>query len=95
MKTTPETAANAAPKPGDLRVWWVPQVPMQPFTYPVQSVREAKLLLSALAKYDIFQLENHVKPDFCNAGGLSVFEDGGWADWYGADGKDIDETELD
>jgi hypothetical protein len=21
------------------------------------------------------------KPDFCNAGGLSVFEDGEWADW--------------
>lgn len=79
---------------GSLRVWWIPQVPMQPFRVSVGNVREAKLLLDTLAKYDAFQFENNVKPDHSNAGGLEVFEDGEWSDWYDEDGNGIDETEL-
>ncbi len=82
------------PQEGDLQVWWIPQVPMKPFTHPVRSVDEGMQLLDALAKYDIFQLENNIKPDFANAGGLSVFEDGEWVDWCDEDGNDIDSTEL-
>lgn len=87
------------PKNGDLKVWWIPQVPMQPFVYPVNSVQEGFILLDALAQYDLFQLENNVKPDFCNAGGLMVFEEelidesedcDGWSDWYSEMGEDID-----
>lgn len=75
---------------GDLRVWWIPQVPMKPFIVPVETVGEARKLLDALAKYDAFQFENLVKPDYSNAGGLSVFEDGEWTDWYDEEGNDID-----
>lgn len=76
-------------KPGDLQVWWVPQVPMKSFTVPVGSVFEGVKLLDVLAAYDLFQFENKVKPDYCNAGGLQRWcadSDGegnpGWEDWY-------------
>ncbi len=80
------------PKTGDLKVWWIPQVPMQAFDTMVKNLDEAKLLLRTLARYDIFQLENKIKPDFCNAGGLMVFDqdgDGEWTDWYNEDGDSI------
>lgn len=77
-----------------LRVWWIPQVPGAPFLVPVDSLKEAKLILKTLAEYDQFQLDNRIKPDYCNAGGLSVLEDGEWNDWYDEEGRDIDEVEL-
>lgn len=77
------------PQEGALRVWWVPQVPMTAFYVPVQSEEEAVLVLDTLARYDAFQFENNVKPDYCNIGGLQLFESdinddgsGGWCDWY-------------
>lgn len=79
-------------KRGDLRVWWIPQVPMRAFRVPVKTVDEAILLLDTLADYDLFQYYNNVKPDYCNAGGLEVLdEDGDWCEWYDEDGYDIDE----
>lgn len=68
-------------KEGDLKVWWVPQVPMEAFEFPVSSTEEAAKFLNVLAEYDAFQMLNNVKPDYSNAGGLSVFEDGEWVDW--------------
>lgn len=76
---------------GDLRVWWIPQLPMKPFYWKVESPMEAVKLLDILAMYDMFQFEHNIKPDFSNAGGLEVFEDGEWSDWYSEDGLDIDE----
>lgn len=66
---------------GDLKVWWIPQVPGARFEVPVHSLKEAKLLLDTLADYDLFQLEHRIKPDYCNVGGLMVYEDGEWVDW--------------
>jgi len=66
----------------ELRVWWIPQVPMSPFFYPVPSIEAGDALLDALAKYDMFQFENNVKPDYCNAGGMEwkhpTLTDGEW-----------------
>ena len=76
------------PKEGDLRVWWIPQVPMKPFHVPVQSISEAKLILVTLAEYDLFQFHNRVKPDYSNAGGLEIFEGGDWTEWYDPDSGD-------
>ena len=39
----------------ELRVWWIPQVPMPPFVYPVPTLQAAKMLCEALAQYDLFQ----------------------------------------
>lgn len=38
--------------------------------------------MDVLAEYDLFQFENKVKPDYSNMGGLLMFEDGEWVDWY-------------
>jgi len=69
------------PKEGDLRVWWVPQVPCKAFKVPVNSVEHGAIILNVLAEYDAFQFINNIKQDYCNAGGLQVFEGGDWADW--------------
>jgi hypothetical protein len=80
------------PKEGDLRVWWVPQIPMESFYTPVKNIDEAILILDTLAKYDIFQYESYIKPDYCNAGGLQIYEDDEWCEWYDLEsGMDIDE----
>ena len=76
---------------GALRVWWIPQIPGKPFIVPVASPSEAKKLLDVLARYDIFQFQSFIKPDYCNAGGLSVFEDGEWTDWQDDDGNTVDD----
>lgn len=76
-----------------LRVWHIPQVPMEAFRVEVSNPSEGKKILDILAAYDIFQFEHNVKPDYCNVGGLEVFEDGEWVDWHDADGNDIDHTE--
>jgi len=77
-----------------LRVWWIPHVPMKSFYVPVNSVEEARLILDTLAKYDMFEFENNVKPDYCNAGGLSCWdeEEKEWLDWYDEEtGADFNE----
>jgi hypothetical protein len=81
------------PKEGDLRVWWIPQVPMQAFRVPVKNVDEAILILNTLADYDLFQFNNNIKPDYCNEGGLERFEekDNDWFEYYDEEGRDIDE----
>ena len=47
-----------------LRVWWMPQVPMEKsFRVNVGTPKEAKKILEILANYDLYQLENNIKPD--------------------------------
>lgn len=93
------TTQQAIPQVGDLRVWWIPQVPMAAFRVHVDDIAQAKLIIKALAEYDLFQLEHHVKPDYFSVGGLEVYVadiDGentpGWEEWEDEDGKDIDHT---
>ena len=76
-----------------LRVWWIPQVPGTPFLVDVDSVRDGVTLMDVLAKYDAFQYEHRIKPDYSNAGGLCVFDpqdntdspNGSWVDWWDED----------
>ena len=79
------------PREGDLKVYWIPQVPMEAFEWPVRSVKEAIVLCDVLAEYDRFQFKHNVKPDYSNAGGLLVFEDGEWLDWISSDDVSFDE----
>jgi hypothetical protein len=74
-----------------LRVWWKPQIPCESFYTDVDTVEEGAKLLDTLAKYDAFQYENRIKPDYCNIGGLEMLEDGEWCDWYDENGNDLDE----
>ena len=65
-----------------LRIWWTPQVPCEAFNVDVDSVQEGVKILDTLAFYDQFQLDHNIKPDYANAGGLQMFEDGEWVDWH-------------
>ena len=69
-----------------LRVWWIPQVGAgsEAFYVPVQSVEEGKRVMDMLATYDAYQLQNKIKPDYCNTGGLQIYnpEVADYEDWY-------------
>ena len=76
---------------GKMRVWWIPQVGgCKAFHVPVKTLEEAKRLMDTLAAYDQFQFENNIKQDFCNTGGLQVWdeEEQDWIDWEYEDGED-------
>jgi len=79
-----------------LRVWWIPQVPMQEgFTVPVESVKEGIKVMSILASCDAFQFDNNIKPDYLNAGGLvqqTVTKN--WEGWEEEDGMYDDPEEF-
>ncbi len=80
-----------------LRIWWIPQVPMPAFRKEVATLLEAKLLLVTLAQYDIFQLAYNIKPDYCNAGGLEMYDedDHEWYDWeHPETGEDIEQCSI-
>jgi hypothetical protein len=42
----------------------------------------------------LFQLANNIKPDYCNCGGLSVWNDNEWEDWNDEEGNDIDHSDF-
>ena len=72
----------------NLQVWWIPQVPMNPFVVSVGSVSEGVKIMDVLADYDKFQFDNNIKPDYCNVGGINQWDedsDGegtpGWVNW--------------
>ena len=68
-----------------LRVWWIPQIGIgQTFYIPVETVEDGKKIMDILAAYDLFQLQNNVKPDYSNVGGLQMRdeEEKEWCDWY-------------
>lgn len=74
--------ADQIPKAGDLRVWWIPQVPGEAFHADVATPDEGKKLLDVLARYDQFQFAQRIKGDYSNVGGLAVFgADGEWTEW--------------
>ena len=65
---------------GDLKVFYIPQVPMKAYEVPVKSLAEAKLVLDAVVGLSIFEFENRIKPDYSDMAGVSRFEDGDWCD---------------
>ncbi|MDO9068606.1 MAG: superinfection exclusion protein [Deltaproteobacteria bacterium] len=79
------------PKLESLRVWWIPQIPGKAFEWPVADLAQAALLLDALAAYDDFQFGENVKGDYCNTGGLQIFDGSDWVDWEDEDADGFDE----
>jgi len=85
------------PKQNDLRVWWIPQVPGKALHTPVPTLEEAVRVLAILARYDQFQLDNNIKPDYCNTGGVEIYQEKEkeWQSWYDEEtGEDDPETFL-
>ncbi|MFW6242768.1 MAG: hypothetical protein ACOC2W_01280 [bacterium] len=88
------------PENGELKVWWIPQIPMKKFEVPVNSIKESALIIDTLARYDLFQYYNNVKTDYANAGGLLVYDkecienndpETGWVEWSDDEGRDVNE----
>lgn len=84
-----------------LRVCHFPQVPCKPFIVEIHTLEEALLLFDVLANYDLFQYHNRIKPDYCNATVLEMWEedsDGegnpGWCNWYDKEGNEIGDYKL-
>jgi len=73
---------------------WMPQVPCKAFYVEVESYEQAKSIRNVLANYDLFQLENNIKPDYCNASDLVQFdeEEQEWLTWTNEEGYDFHEV---
>lgn len=75
---------NWRAKEVELRVYRIPQVGVDATFYvPVSTPEEAYRIIGVLSAYDGFQYENRIKPDYCNTGGLQVFDEDEqeWIDW--------------
>lgn len=68
-----------------MRVWWMPQVGTDATFYiPITTIEEAKKIMDMLAAYDCFQWNHNIKPDYCNTGGVQVWDEDSheWNDWF-------------
>lgn len=86
MSTTNPTELRG----GEIKVWYIPQIPMQPYEVMVPDLKTAQIVLDALISLSIFEFENRVKPDYADAAGIARFE-GGTEDgeWW-----DVEDDEL-
>lgn len=80
------------PKPGNIRVWYIPQIGagLKAFEVIAPDYATAKLIDQTLAKFSLYEYENRVKPDYADVGGISRWEsdgEGGFA-WYDMDEDD-------
>ena len=84
--------AEVKPSRGSLRVWHVPNPPREGFKTTVSTVQEAKLVLNALAQYDIYL--DQVERDFiwANASGLEEFDGEEWVEWHDEEDNDISDV---
>jgi hypothetical protein len=73
-------------KEGDLKVVYIPQVPMAAFEFDVPDLKVGKIVLDAIVGLSIFEFENRVKPDYSDYAGFIRYEDGEW--------NDVDEEEY-
>lgn len=76
------------PAEGDLRVWYIPQVPGKAYEVemPTQDLATAVLVLDAVIGLSIFEFENRIKPDYSDMAGIARFD--------GEDWEDVDESEV-
>lgn len=93
MNKNPENVTENTPELNvrTLRVWHFSTLGAPVFHIPVSSVLEARKMLNLLAYYDAFMLQNELRGDYSNSGGLEVWneEDRDWEEWYSEDGEDI------
>lgn len=75
----------------EFKVWWIPQAPMTAFEVDVPDLETGVLLCNVLARYDAFQFEHKVKPDYCNVGGIRWRGPETSGEWYDVDPDDEDD----
>lgn len=92
-----DTSVETAGKEGDLRIWYAHLFDKPELFYlSVENPCDAAAQLLAIYELMLFLYENNQITDYCNAGGLEVYESDGeggfeWCEWYSEDGLDIGE----
>jgi hypothetical protein len=80
---------NDNPAEGDLRVWYIPQIPGKPYEVDIPRragasdaayLQQAAFVIEAIIGLSIFEFENRIKPDYADMSGIARFEDGEWCD---------------
>lgn len=71
-----------------LRVWHIPQVPGKPFIVEVETIAEGVKIQDLLARYDAFQFEENIKPDYSNVSGIERWNERD-REW-----EEVDEDEI-
>jgi hypothetical protein len=71
---------------GQLRVWWVRNIPGEAKFYPVATVEEAKATVKRLTLQDLADPTVH-----SNTYGVEEYEDGDWHEYYDSEGRNIDD----
>lgn len=69
------------------KVTHIPQVPGVGFEAQFDTLNEADVVRETLADYDLFQLEQNVRPDFSNVSWIEELVDGEW--------EELDDMEID
>ncbi len=100
--TATENETAAEPRPGDLRIYYIPQVPMKAYEADIPRgagesdsayLERAAFVLRTVVEFSIFEFENNVKPDYSDVAAIVRWEpepDGGDGfDWF-----DVDESEY-
>lgn len=85
---------ETTPTEGSIRVWYIPQVPMEAFEVDVPDFATAQLVLNVLGKFSYFEYAHRVKPDYADAGGIHRYEndgDGGMG-WFEVDEYELEEA---
>ncbi|MGW6699618.1 hypothetical protein [Nocardia sp. NPDC055049] len=79
------------PTPGDLLVWYIPQLGGPKFEHPVPDLMAAHYVLEALGKCANFEAENRIRGDYVDAGGVNRFVDWGDGDrgWHSVDEREV------
>lgn len=87
---------NEYPTEGDLRVWYIPQVPSESYEVDIPRrdgtsesayLEQAAFVLSAIIGLSIWEFDHRVKPDYSDAAGIARFD--------GEDWEDVDPDEYD
>ena len=77
-----EESFDEKPEEGLIAVWWISRVPCDEVRYWFVGSKRGNLIraLTILVQLEIADLHNPHVTD--NAGGMIVYEDGEWSDWY-------------
>jgi hypothetical protein len=65
------------------KAWYIPQVPMKAFEVYAETADEAQAALDLITDFSIFEFDNHIKPDYSDAGGVEEWDeaDQEWFDY--------------
>ena len=72
------------------RLWHIPQIPGKSFKVESSNLEYLANLCDVLQRYDLFQYENNIKPNYANITGIEVWEDNGEVyGWYALDDCEV------